>query len=75
MSAKKSSDTIMMNEVVDAVRARGWITYNEASEFIAKIGATQGTVRKFLRRLETAGIEVTVKLSKRFAKSTQPMKF
>ncbi len=64
MSAKKSSDTIMMNEVVDAVRARGWITYNEASEFIAKIGATQGTVRKFLRRLETAGIEVTVKQGK-----------
>jgi RNA polymerase primary sigma factor len=64
MSAKKSSKTVMMNEVVDAVRARGWITYNEASEFIAKIGATQGTVRKFLRRIEAAGIEVTVNQGK-----------
>jgi len=54
----------MMNEVVDAVRARGWITYNEASEFIAKIGATQGTVRKFLRRIEAAGIDVTVNQGK-----------
>jgi len=53
-----------MNEVVDAVRARGWITYNEASEVIARIGATQGTVRKFVRRLEAAGIEVTVKEGK-----------
>jgi len=64
MSAKESSDTVMMNEVVDAVRARGWITYNEASAVIAKIGATQGTVRKFLRRLESAGVEVTVKQGK-----------
>ena len=64
MSAKKSSKTVMINEVVDAVRARGWITYNEASEFIAKIGATQGTVRKFLRRIEAAGIEVTVNQGK-----------
>jgi RNA polymerase sigma factor (sigma-70 family) len=50
----------MMNEVIDAVKARGWITYNEASQVIAKIGATQGTVRKFLRRIEAAGVEVTV---------------
>ena len=64
MSAKESSGTVMMNEVVDAVRARGWITYNEASAVIAKIGATQGTVRKFLRRLESAGVEVTVKQGK-----------
>ena len=64
MSAKTSSDTVTMNEVIDAVRARGWITYNEASEVIAKIGATQGTVRKFLRRLDAAGIEVTVKQGK-----------
>ncbi len=78
MSTKKSSDTIMMNEVVDAVKARGWITYNEASGFIAKIGATQGTVRKFLRRIEAAGVEVTVKQGKnrkpdrrRAAKSTE----
>jgi RNA polymerase primary sigma factor len=60
MPAKKSSDTILMNEVIEAVRARGWITYNEASEVIAKIGATQGTVRKFLRRIEAAGVQVTV---------------
>jgi RNA polymerase sigma factor (sigma-70 family) len=53
-----------MNEVIDAVRARGWITYNEASQVIATIGATQGTVRKFLRRLEAAGVEVTVKQGK-----------
>jgi RNA polymerase primary sigma factor len=50
----------MMNEVIDAVKPRGWITYNEASDVIAKIGATQGTVRKFMRRLEAAGIDVTV---------------
>jgi RNA polymerase primary sigma factor len=60
MPAQKSSDTVMMKEVIDAVRARGWITYNEASDVIAKIGATQGTVRKFLRRIEAAGVEVTV---------------
>ena len=54
----------MMNEVIDAVRARGWITYDDASEVIAKIGATQGTVRKFIRRLEAAGVEVTVKEGK-----------
>ena len=64
MSAKKSSDTIMMNEVVDAVKARGWITYNEASAVIANIGATQGNVRKFLRRIEAAGVEVTVNQGK-----------
>jgi len=64
MSSKKSSSAVIMNEVVDAVRARGWITYNEASEVIARIGATQGTVRKFVRRLEAAGIEVTVKEGK-----------
>jgi len=53
-----------MNEAIDAVKARGWITYNEASEVIANIGATQGTVRKFLRRLEAAGVQVTVKQGK-----------
>jgi RNA polymerase primary sigma factor len=64
MSAKKSSNAVIMNEVIDAVRARGWITYDEASEVIVGIGATQGTVRKFVRRLEAAGIEVTVKQGK-----------
>ena len=64
MPEKKSSDTVMMNEVVDAVKARGWITYNEASDVIAKIGATQGNVRKFLRRLDSAGVEVTVNQGK-----------
>jgi len=78
MSVKKSSDAVIMNEVVDAVKARGWITYNEASQVIAKIGATQGTVRKFLRRIEAAGVEVTVNEGKnrradrrRGAKSTE----
>jgi len=60
MSTQKSSDATMMNDVIETVRARGWITYNEASEVIAKIGATQGTVRKFIRRLEAAGVDVTV---------------
>ncbi len=64
MTNKKSRDVAMMNEVVDAVKARGWITYNEASEVVAKIGASQATVRKFLRRLETAGVEVTVRQGK-----------
>jgi RNA polymerase primary sigma factor len=64
MSAKKSSNAVIMNEVIDAVRARGWISYDEASEVIVGIGATQGTVRKFVRRLEAAGIEVTVKQGK-----------
>jgi RNA polymerase primary sigma factor len=49
-----------MNEVLESVKARGWITYGEASEVVAKIGATQATVRRFLRRLEAAGVEVTV---------------
>ncbi len=60
MSVKISSSNGMMNEVIDAVKARGWITYYEASQVIAKIGATQGTVRKFIRRLDAAGVEVTV---------------
>jgi len=64
MSAKKSSDTVKMNEVIETVKPRGWITYNEASQVIAEIGATQGTVRKFLRRLENAGVEVTLKQGK-----------
>jgi len=61
MSAQKSSNAAMMNEVIDSVKARGWITYDEASEVIAKIGATPGTVRRFLRRIEAAGVEMTVK--------------
>jgi RNA polymerase primary sigma factor len=60
----KATETATMKEVIDAVKPRGWITYDEASEVIAKIGATQGTVRKFLRRLETTGIEITVKPGK-----------
>lgn len=64
MTQKKSSDAAIMSEVIDAVKARGWITYNEASEVVARIGATQGTVRKFLRRLESAGVEVTVRQGK-----------
>ncbi len=64
MPAKTSSNTVLMNEVIDAVKARGWITYNEASAVIAEIGATQGNVRKFLRRIEAAGVEVTVKQGK-----------
>jgi len=64
MPSNKSSDNTMMNEVIDAVKPRGWITYDEASQVIAKIGATQGTVRKFMRRLEAAGVEVTVKPGK-----------
>lgn len=51
----------MINEVIESVKARGWITYDEASEVIANIGATPGTVRRFLRRIEAAGVEVTVK--------------
>lgn len=64
MPSNKSSDNTVMNEVIDAVKPRGWITYDEASQVIAKIGATQGTVRKFMRRLEAAGVEVTVKQGK-----------
>ncbi len=64
MRTQKSSDTIVMNEVIDAVKGRGWITYDEASEVVANLGATQGTVRKFIRRLEAAGIEVTVQEGK-----------
>jgi RNA polymerase primary sigma factor len=61
MSAQKSSNAAMMNEVIESVKARGWITYDEASEVIAKMGATPGTVRRFLRRIEAAGVEMTVK--------------
>jgi RNA polymerase primary sigma factor len=60
MPTQKSSGSTIMNEVLESVRARGWITYNEASEVVARIGATQATVRRFLRRLEAAGVEVTV---------------
>ena len=58
MTEKKSSNTVRMNEMVESVKARGWITYDEASQFIAELGATPGTVRRFLRRMESAGIEV-----------------
>ena len=61
MSAQKSSNAAMMNEVIESVKGRGWITYDEASEVIAKMGATPGTVRRFLRRIEAAGVEMTVK--------------
>lgn len=50
-----------MNQVIESVKTRGWITYDEASGFIAEMGATPGTVRRFLRRIEAAGIEVTSK--------------
>jgi RNA polymerase primary sigma factor len=50
-----------MNEMVESVKTRGWITYDEASQFIAELGATPGTVRRFLRRMEAAGVEVTAK--------------
>ena len=49
-----------MSQVLESVKGRGWITYDEASEVVAKMGATQGNVRRFLRRLEAAGVEVTV---------------
>jgi len=62
--SRKAKETQRMDEAVEAVKARGWITYDEASEIIAEVGATQATVRKFLRRLESAGIEVTVKAGK-----------
>lgn len=61
MPAKKSSDTVLIDEVIESVKARGWITYDEASEVIAKVGASPGTVRRFLRRIEAAGVEMTVK--------------
>ena len=60
MSAQKSSNAALMNQVIESVKARGWITHDEASQVIAEIGATQGTVRRFLRRIEAAGVEVTV---------------
>lgn len=60
----KAKETGMMKELIEAVKPRGWITYDEASEVIATIGATQGTVRQFLRRIESASIEVTVKPGK-----------
>ena len=50
-----------MNQVIESVKARGWITYDEASETIASIGASPGTVRRFLRRVEAAGVEITAK--------------
>ncbi len=59
--SEKAKEIAMMKEAVDAVRARGWITYDEASEVVASIGASQATVRKLLRRFEAAGVEVTVK--------------
>lgn len=64
MDSNKANEIAMMKEAIDAVKPRGWITYDEASAVVAKIGATQGTVRKFLRRVETAGIEITVKPGK-----------
>lgn len=60
----KAKDIETMKEAVEAVKPRGWITYNEASAVVAEIGATQGTVRKFLRRLESASVEITVKPGK-----------
>jgi RNA polymerase primary sigma factor len=61
MGTKKSSDSAKMDEAIESVRARGWITYDEASQVIAEIGARPATVRRFLRRVEAAGVEVTVK--------------
>ena len=61
MTTEKSSKAAKMNEMVESVKTRGWITYDEASEFIAELGATPGTVRRFLRRMEAAGVEVPKK--------------
>lgn len=62
--SNKANETAVMNDTIEAVKARGWITYDEASEVVAQVGASQATVRKFLRRIETAGIEITVKPGK-----------
>ena len=40
MSSKKSSSNEVMNQVIESVKARVWITYDEASETIASIGAS-----------------------------------
>ena len=50
-----------MKEIIESVKPRGWITYDEASEVVVRLGATSENVRRLLRRLQAAGIEVTVK--------------
>jgi RNA polymerase primary sigma factor len=60
MSDTNSTQKQTMNEIIEAVSAQGWVTYDQAAEVIASLGANPGNVRRFLRRLETAGVEVTV---------------
>ncbi len=60
MSNTNSTQKQTMSEIIEAVSAQGWVTYDQAAEVIASLGANPGNVRRFLRRLETAGVEVTV---------------
>lgn len=60
MTDTNSTQKQSMNEIIEAVTAQGWITYDQAAEVIASLGANPGNVRRFLRRLEAAGVEVTV---------------
>ena len=50
MSAKTSSNDVKMNEVIDAVKARGWITYDEASGSSPRWARPRGPFGSFLRR-------------------------
>lgn len=40
----RAKQTAMMAELIEAVKPRGWVTYDEASEVIAKIGADRKSV-------------------------------
>lgn len=67
MEPRTTSGQGMLNidEAIDAVRAQGWITYGQAVEVLLAIGPTPGNVRRFVRKLELAAIDVTHQEGKR----------
>lgn len=54
-----------IDETIEAVRAQGWITYDQAVDVLLAITPTPGNVRRMVRKLELAGIDVTTTEGKR----------
>ncbi len=54
-----------IDETIEAVRAQGWITYDQAVDVLLAITPTAGNVRRMVRKFELAGIDVTTTESKR----------
>lgn len=54
-----------IDDTIDSVRAQGWITYDQAVDVLLANKPTPGNVRRLVRKLELAGVEVTHSEGKR----------